>query len=414
MKSSKTIYVFADWLGLPDAELIGELTVNEVRGKEVFSFSYHDSWLQNTFQYSIDPDLHLYPGTQYQYDENKPNFGIFLDSAPDRWGRVLMKRREPHKRFLESDYLLGVYDGNRMGGLRFKLDLNGDFLDNNHLHAAPPWSSLRELEAASLALEDDNSFEQVDYAKWLELLIAPGSSLGGARPKANVVDDNGEIWIAKFPSKNDHYNIGLWEYIVNTLARTSGLNVPSAQIHRFNSKYHTYFSKRFDRNFQKRIHFVSAMTLTGHVDGTDNASYLEIAETIIRYSSNTKNDLLELWKRMLFNIFVSNTDDHLRNHGFLYDQISGWRLSPAYDMNPNRDGNGLSLNINFDDNAQDIDLLMTTAKEFRLKAKEAYDILSNMRFIIKEWQSLAISLGANREEIEYLKKSFRLANGTNA
>jgi serine/threonine-protein kinase HipA len=357
MKKNETvIWVYADWKPMEVPYLIGKLFSQRVRGKEIFSFEYNETWL-NTSQAKLylDPNLGLYKGKQY-LPEGKNNFGIFLDSAPDRWGRLLMRRREAWQAKLdgreestlfESDYLLGVFDGHRMGGLRFKLEQDGAFLNNHKKMATPPWTSLRELEYASLQLEKEDAINDPEYTKWLSMLIDPGSSLGGARPKASVLDEKGNLWIAKFPSAKDEKDAGAWEMVVHQLALKCGIHVPEAKIQQFSSKHHTFLTKRFDRIQKQRIHFASAMTMLGFQDGVDykdNISYLNLAEFIIQQSASAKEDLEQLWRRILFNILVSNTDDHLRNHGFVLTN-QGWRLSPAYDMNPNEMGNGLTLNI---------------------------------------------------------------------
>ena len=264
-----------------------------------------------------------------------------------------MKRREAalartegrtEKTLRESDYLLGVFDGHRMGAIRFKDDTEGPFLNNNEDYASPPRTSIKELEQISLRLEDDEAIEDPEYLKWLTMLVNPGSSLGGARPKASVVDDKKNLWIAKFPSKSDIKDIGGWEMVTNELARKAGLNVAVSKVQKFSSKYYTFLTKRFDRtNTGERIHYASAMTMLGYVDGNnfqDRVSYLEIVDFLTRNGANIESDLTELWQRIVFNVFVSNTDDHLRNHGFILT-ARGWILSPAFDINPNEDGSGL-------------------------------------------------------------------------
>ena len=353
----RIIQVFADWETMPEPQLMGLLSATQIRGKEIFAFEYDKEWLKyNQDKHSLDPDLNLYGGQQYLND-TKNNFGIFMDSSPDRWGRLLMRRREAAMARLEgrkehllfeTDYLLGVYDQHRIGAIRFKTDHEGDFLSNNKAMAAPPFASLRELEQASLNLEKEDSVDNPDYLKWLNMLIAPGSSLGGARPKASVMDAKNNLWIAKFPSNFDDRDMGAWEMVIHDLAQKSGIQMAEAMIQKFNGRHHTYLTIRFDRTFtNKRIHFASAMTLLGHSDGTDyqdGASYLHLAEFIMRNGAKVEGDLEQLWRRILFNICVSNTDDHLRNHGFLLTN-QGWILSPAYDINPIETGTGLKLNI---------------------------------------------------------------------
>ncbi|MGB4399455.1 MAG: HipA domain-containing protein, partial [Daejeonella sp.] len=359
---TKKILVYADWVDLPDTMLIGVLTSDIVRGKEVFAFEYTEEWIKSSQSQYLDPDLQLFSGRQFLRDE-KPNFGMFLDSSPDRWGRLLMKRKEAivarkegrkAETLFESDFLLGVFDGSRMGGLRFKIEEDGHFLSFEEGLAAPPWINLRDLEFASLQLEKDDADNDEEDLKWLNMLISPGSSLGGARPKASVRDQDDNLWIAKFPSSNDEVDIGAWEMVVHELATTSGVTVAPAMLQKYTGSHHTFLTKRFDRvNQTQRIHFASAMTLLGYRDGADHhegVSYLDLAGIIQQRGRNINENLKELWRRIVFNIMVKNTDDHLRNHGFLLYQ-DGWELSPAYDMNAVSAGAGLTLNISENDNS---------------------------------------------------------------
>ncbi len=412
----KKIYVYADWKALNGIQLMGLLYASPSKGKEVFSFEYDPAWLKSA-RNNLDPNLQFYSGPQYLPNE-QANFGIFLDSSPDRWGRVLMRRREaqqarkekrPAITLLESDYLLGVFDGPRMGGLRFKTELEGPFLDSNEEMASPPWTELRELEYASLQLEKDEAEKEKDYMKWLKLLVAPGGSLGGARPKASVVDKNGELWIAKFPSKNDDLNIGGWEITVHELAMMSKINTSPAQLKRFTGNYDTFLTKRFDRESGQRIHFASAMTLLNRKDGDgaeEGVSYIDLADFLIQHGSQVSTDLSELWRRIVFNIFVSNVDDHLRNHGFILDE-KGWKLSPAYDMNPSETGNGLKLNITKDDNSQSLDLALEAAKYFRLSDSEAKKILNEVHGAVRQWKDIA-NRHVAAKEISRMEHAFRL------
>jgi serine/threonine-protein kinase HipA len=415
--STKNIYVYADWIGLNHPHFMGTLTANQIRGKEIFSFQYDDEWLKSGKAKILDPDLSLFSGFQHLRDE-KLNFGMFLDSSPDRWGRVLMKRREialakqeerKTRTLFESDFLLGVYDPLRMGGLRFKTDKDGDFLDNNKDYATPPWTSIRELESASLEYEKGLEQDNPELLKWLNMLYAPGSSLGGARPKANIQDTDGSLWIAKFPSKNDDVNIGAWEMVANSLAQKAGINCATGKIGKFNSRYHTYLTKRFDRDDEgKRIHFASAMTLLGYTDGTgadEGVSYLELAEFIIKHGANVSEDLKELFRRIVFSVCISNTDDHLRNHGFLLND-KGWRLSPAYDINPNPDGTGLKLNIDVDDNSLDLDLVLSVSDFFRLEKEEAQTIIEQIKKIVLNWRQEAKNYQISSSEQDRMENAF--------
>ncbi|MDP2175509.1 MAG: HipA domain-containing protein [Bacteroidota bacterium] len=412
----KHIWVYAEWAELGSATLMGELTTTVVRGKEIFAFEYDEEWLSKYSTMYLDPDLALYKGRQYLQDD-KNNFGMFLDSSPDRWGRVLMKRREAllaksenrkEQTLFESDFLLGVYDPYRMGALRFSLIKGGEFLNNDKRLAAPPWASIRELEYASLQVEDENMNEE-DSLKWLNMLIAPGSSLGGARPKAGVLDEKGQLWIAKFPSINDEKDIGAWELLLHQLAKKAGIMVSNAFAQKYSGTHHTFLTKRFDRTETKqRVHFASAMTLLGYKDGTDytaGGSYLEIAEFIQRYGAYVEQDLSELWRRIVFNICVSNTDDHFRNHGFLLTE-KGWKLSPAYDMNPVESGSGLTLNISETDNSLNTELALETAKYYRLTKAKAEDILTEVKTAVKEWREMANQAGIPRQQIMSMESAF--------
>lgn len=415
-KDRKEILVYADWQSIIGARLMGVLYSEVIRGKEIFSFQYSDEWLNADFAQVLDPDLRLYQGKQY-LNEGKDNFGIFLDSSPDRWGRLLMRRREAvlariEKRtqniLYESDYLLGVFDEHRSGAIRFKTNADGAFLNDNKDLATPPFKTIKKLEQASLRIEQDELINDPEYIKWLNLLIAPGSSLGGARPKASVIDEKGNLWIAKFPSINDEKNIGAWEMVVRDLAIKSGIDVAQAMTKKYSSKHHTFLTKRFDRIKSKRIHFASAMTLLGYSDGSDfsqGVSYLELAEFIAANGARVNEDLEELWKRIVFNICVSNTDDHLRNHGFILTD-KGWILSPAYDVNPNERGTGLNLNISENDNSLELDLAMEVIEYFRLSEKRALKIISRIRKAVEDWREVARKYKIPKTEQDVMQSAF--------
>ncbi len=418
-RQRRRIEVWANWYGLGEPLLMGTLNVTPTRGKEVFSFEYDGSWLKGEYLQILDPALRLFRGQQYAPGE-QDNFGVFLDSSPDRWGRVLMKRREAQlaraeareeRRLVESDYLLGVHDGHRIGALRFRTETEGPFLDNNANLAAPPWTSLRGLEHASLQLERDDAAEDPEYAKWLQMLIAPGGSLGGARPKASVLDEQNQLWIAKFPSRRDAEDVGAWEGVVHVLAQRAGLTVPVAETRRFGSDHRTFLTRRFDRIGGARLHFSSAMTLLQRTDGDDasaGASYLELAEFIIQSGAHPGRDLEQLWRRIVFSICVSNTDDHLRNHGFMLSP-TGWELSPAYDMNPNPHGAGLKLNISESDNAQEIELAFQVAHYFRISKSRAVEIVDEVAQAVSDWRRVASGLQVARAEQDEMARSFLCA-----
>jgi serine/threonine-protein kinase HipA len=411
--SLQTIYVYERWSSLQPV-LMGSLFTDTLRGKESCFFEYDASWLKTHIgQYFLDPDLELYRGRQYA-PKGKSLFGFFADSIPDRWGRMLMRRREailaaregrkPNK-LSETDYLLGVPDEARKGALSFSVQVGGPFLSGDSGMTAPPWVALRELEAASLAFEQD---EDSLSDKWLRLLIAPGSSLGGARPKATVRAPDGTLWIAKFPSRHDEHNTGAWEQAVHEMAKICGLNVPESKLTRFSAAGATYLVKRFDREGRRRIHFSSAMSLLGQTDGASGSSYLDIADFITMAGASPREDLAELWRRIVFSMAVSNTDDHLRNHGFLLTE-NGWRLSPMYDVNPIPYGRLLSLNVAPEDPRIDLDLALDVASSFGLTPEDAEirakKILTTVR---KQWRNSAAACGLNREEQNKMAPAFAL------
>jgi len=412
VNTGKEIFVFADWIGFNKPVLIGKVRASVVRGKEVLAFEYAEEWLQKGQPTLLDPKLHFAPGPQYSQNA----FGLFLDSAPDRWGRVLIQRREAlwaktEKRnprtLFDSDYLLEVHDASRMGGLRFKTSLDGPFLSDERELSTPPLRTLRELEQASLRLEacDPNDSE---YRRWLDLLLAPGTSLGGARPKASVIDPEGNLWIAKFPSQSDEFDTGAWEMVTYRLAKEAGLHTVNARAEVFSKNGHTFLSQRFDRLKQERIHFASAMNLLGYQDGEGEktgVSYLDLVELIEVFGEHVNADLEELWKRIIFSICVSNTDDHLRNHGFLLGN-QGWRLSPVYDLNPQPYGSGLALNINETSNDLDLGLAIDTSKYFRIAPDRAHALLKQIQTATQKWEPFALAQGISKSEIDRMRPAF--------
>jgi serine/threonine-protein kinase HipA len=415
MSPNKTeLYVYAHWKGMAVPKIIGILTAQQAKGKKAFSFAYDKVWLNTEQKFILDPDIQLYGGSQYP--NQKENFGIFLDSMPDTWGRTLMKRRavqaakvnrEKVPTLYEIDFLLGVYDESRMGALRFKIDPNGDFLDNNKHTSTPPWSSIRELQHAAYMFENDSENSEVNT--WLNVLMAPGSSLGGARPKANILDNDKSIWIAKFPSKADTIDKAIWEFLGYQLAIHAGIEMAPCRIERILGNHHTFFTKRFDRENEERIHFASAMTMTGNSEDTIRdypASYLDIAEFISNHGANVEANLHQLWRRIIFNIAISNTDDHLRNHGFLLTK-EGWILSPAYDLNPSIDKDGLALNIDTDNNALDFDVAKSVGVYFRLSNAKMEEMIKQVVSVVNNWKVLAKEIGITRAEQEMMSKAFK-------
>jgi serine/threonine-protein kinase HipA len=394
---------------------VGTLFHAALHGSSVFSFAYDPVWLRRPNTFEIDPDLQLHDVESYP-SQAAGGFGIFVDSAPDRWGRLLLDRREVLRaredrrkvRTLTTwDYLLGVHDSCRMGALRFRRDADSPFLDDDHHLAAPPIASLRDLETASLALEGPGAEEQPQYRQWLAALLAPGSSLGGARPKANYTDREGALWIAKFPSREDRRDSGAWEMVVHQLARAAGLQVPEARLLNLGSQHRTFACRRFDRlSDGRRRFFVSAMTLLHRQDG-ENASYLELAEFLrLRGSpAHQDGDLRELWTRVVFNILVSNRDDHLRNHGFILGP-DGWRLAPAYDLNPNIERSHHQLAIDTADPTPDVELALSSAAFYGLRDQEARKTVQRLRGMVSRWRSIASNLQLPRAEIELFAQAF--------
>jgi serine/threonine-protein kinase HipA len=415
MTTGKTdIWVYAHWLGMKAPVCIGSLSAHQAKGRKAFSFEYDSTWLRSKTPVLLDPDIGWFSGPQFP--NGKENFGVFLDSMPDRWGRTLMKRRasqiakeagKPTPTLYDIDFLLGVQDKSRMGALRFKLDRDGPFLDDDVLTPVPPMSSIRELQQAAIAIESD--IDNKAIKKWLTILVAPGSSLGGARPKANVKDENGDLWIAKFPSKNDVVDKGVWEFLLYQLAVKAGIQMAESKIIKVGSSHHTFLTKRFDRSHQERIHFASAMTMTGNNEETTKEhtpSYLDIAEFIRFSGSNISEDLKQLWRRIVFSIAVSNSDDHLRNHGFLLSP-KGWILSPAYDLNPSTDKDGLALNIDLDNNALDFQLAMSVGQYFQLTNDEMVGIVAEIKKVVNSWRIVARTIGISRSEQELMSSAFR-------
>lgn len=405
----ETVEAHADleWLDAP--LLMGWLRHQPGGRGSVFSFKYNQDWLARSDAFAFDPGMALVTGPQYP-PADRPNFGIFLDSAPDRWGRVLMQRREnararAEKRqprtLTEWDYLLGVHDATRMGALRFR-GADGAFLDSDDAQAAPPLASLRELQAASLRFEAQAANEDTpEDIRWLAQLVAPGSSLGGARPKASVRDERGRLCIAKFPSRQDVRDVGAWEIVANRLAAKAGIGVPPVRALRLGEGNGTTFlAERFDRTTKgKRRAFVSAMTLTQRADGEAGASYLELVDLLQSRGADTRRDCKELFRRVVFSILIHNVDDHLRNHGFILTP-KGLRLSPAYDLNPVPDRTELTLAINESDTHCDVDIALQASRDYGVAREEADRIVREVRAEVACWRPEAAALkipGADQE-----------------
>lgn len=388
---------------------VGVLYRHVLRTDIPASFEYDKDWLKHDQAFALDPRLELWRGEQHP-PADIPAFGVFMDSAPDRWGRVLMERREAAaaardvrkmRTFHEMDFLLGVYDHTRMGGLRF-CEPGGPFLDNSD-NAAPPVTDLKELAYISQRIEEPGVEKLPEYERWLALLIAPGTSLGGARPKANFTDDQ-KLWIAKFPAKDDRYDVGGWEYLMHVLARKAGIVVPEARLEHLSDRYGTFCSARFDRIADGRRMYASAMTLLERQDGEAGASYLDLAEFISDHGAkgHIDEDLAQLFRRVLFNILVGNRDDHLRNHGFIREP-SGWRLSPAFDINPNTAKQTHALAIDSKNTEPDIRVAMDQAGLYRLDQKSAQSMLDEVRNAIADWRTEARKLQLPAVEVQRME-----------
>ena len=415
MAGLDTVEVHVDMETMAEPALMGLLHRQRSGKGELFSFEYAKDWIARAEAFAFDPDLALGEGHQYP-SADRANFGIFTDSSPDRWGRLLMQRRENARArregarprtLTEWDFLLGVHDETRLGALRFKFP-DGPYLDSVTKFTAPPLTSLRELQAISLQFEQHmNDEDHPEYDKWLTQLIAPGSYLGGARPKASVRDEHGALCIAKFPSRHDLRDVGAWELVANALAQRAGINLPEARLLRFPESAHTTFLvRRFDRTGAgHRRAFVSAMTLTQHQDGDEGASYLELVELLQSRGAQTAHDCAQLFRRVLFNIRIHNTDDHLRNHGFFVD-AQGIQLSPAYDINPTVDRNDLSLAIDETETTCDVSVAMNACKSYGITSAEAGAALRAVEAAIKGWRTEAQRFGIPKAEQERMAAAF--------
>ncbi|MBO7287768.1 MAG: type II toxin-antitoxin system HipA family toxin [Bacteroidales bacterium] len=415
----KKLYVYADFDWLKDIELVGELGYESLRGSDSYSFRFADSWIKKYNAINLSEDINNYSGIQYT-QPNKDIFGCFADALPDRWGRTLLLRREqilaqdenrPIRRLSSFDFLTGIDDFSRMGGFRFKETPDGEFINADNSLRIPPLTDLRELIAASKEIEKSEDVNELPEKRWIAQLVQPGSSLGGARPKANVVDTDRSICVAKFPSLKDDYDVGLWEHFCHLLAKNAGINSAETKVIATNDKHHTLLSRRFDRtDAGERIHFASAMTLLGLNDG-DNATtghgYVDIIDFILSGCTDVDANLRELFRRVAFNICVGNSDDHFRNHGFLLT-AKGWVLSPAYDMNPTLNDHQ-SLLINSNTNKSDLSILLDSCDEYMLTHTIAKEIIDKVVAAVKDWRALANRLGITKREMILFEGVFEKA-----
>ena len=400
--------VYADLVGTP--YLVGRLWIRSRGTRDSASFEYDRAWLSQSMRFALDPALRLAQG-QFHTAADRPLFGAHADSTPDRWGRMLMRQAERHqtastgrhpRTLHEIDYLLGVDDEARLGALRFAAHAGGPFLAEPLHGRIPSLVQLPRLLAATNHVLDDAA-----TGDDLRLLLAPGSSLGGARPKASVRDRNGHLLIAKFPSSNDEFDIVRWEEVTLRLARRAGVEVSRSRLEVI-AGHSVLLLERFDRKSQIRNPYLSAMSILGAAPHEDH-SYLELADALRRYGASPRSDLQALWRRIVFNVLISNTDDHLRNHGFLYVGPQGWTLSPAFDLNPvpmDVKPRILSTAITFDDATASVELAMEVAEYFEVDAAKARRIAAEVANATGRWRSEAVELGISKAEIERMASAF--------
>ena len=404
----KDVLVYVDLQGTP--RLAGRLWTRLRKNKESATFEYDKSWLAHPDRFSLEPALKLGPGP-FHTPSDKPLFGAIGDSAPDRWGRVLMRRaerrraefeKETPRTLREIDFLLRVDDEARLGALRFAERDGGPFLAESGPTAIPPLLELPKLLSAA-----DHVSEDSDTTEDLRLLLAPGSSLGGARPKASVRDFDGHLAIAKFPHKNDEINAVKWEAVALSQAAEAGIRVPIWRIETI-AKKSVLLVRRFDRADGIRLPFLSAMSMLEAKDN-DQHSYLEIVDALRQHGASPKEDVRELWRRIVFNILISNTDDHLRNHGFLYASQAGWRLSPAYDLNPmpvDIKPRILSTAIDLENTTASLNVALEVAQYFDIDSVEAHQIAKQVGQAVAKWRQVAAGIGLTKTEIDRMASAF--------
>ena len=404
------VLVYVDAAELGQQQKIGILSRERSRSKSVVSFAYDPTWVAAPGSFAIDPSLPLFEGQQYQ--AALP--GIFSDAAPDRWGRTLMERREAiiarrqgrkPRPLDEWDFLIGVNDSTRIGALRLAHPSDGTFLDATPL-SVPPATQLRDLEHWARELEEGLPRATTDEDRWIAMLIAPGSSLGGARPKANFLGEDGALWIAKFPSREDRHDVGAWEYVLTRLAAGAGIEVPETNLLQLGSPFRTFCARRFDRIGDRRRLYASAMTLVEKRDNED-ASYLDIAQAIGFFADPEKirDDLKQLFRRVVFNVLTGNRDDHLRNHGFLRF-AEGWRLAPAFDLNPAPQKMDHALALDASVRMPDIYVVRDTAALYRLSVAQANETIEEVRSTLRGWRSAAREFSIPKDEIESMAAAF--------
>lgn len=412
----RKIYVYADFDWLKTAVLVGELGYESLRGTDSYSFCYDHNWLRQYSDLYLSADINNYTGLQFTQPD-RDIFGCFGDALPDRWGRLLLNRREqiraqeekrPVRKLSSYDYLLGIDDYSRMGGFRFKESPDGEFINCDATLRIPPLTDIQVLVAASMEVEKSEERNLLPDKKWLLQLVHPGTSLGGARPKAGVLNEEGELCVAKFPSRNDEYDIGLWEHLSHLLAKEAGVEAAETRAITAGEKYHTLLSKRFDRTTDgRRKHFASAMTLLGLTDGCNAQTgngYLDIVDFILQHCCDVEANLQQLYRRVAFSIAIGNSDDHFRNHGFLLTP-KGWTLSPAYDLNPTFNDHQ-SLLINATTNRSDLQLLLASSEEYMIGKEEATHIIEEVKDGVSQWRSMATRIGIAKREMDLFAQVF--------
>jgi serine/threonine-protein kinase HipA len=397
------------------AHRVGRLWARSRRGKESASFEYDVAWLVNRQRFALEPSLTLGTGPHHT-GAGRLIFGAIGDSAPDRWGRTLIQREERRKAreekraprtLLELDYLLGVGDIARQGALRFAEQGGGPFLATGL--QIPPLVNLPALLDAAIHISENDASDED-----LRLLLAPGSSLGGSRPKASVIDRDGSLAIAKFPQHDDTMRVSLWEAVALKLAAQAGIPTPEWRLEKVADR-DVLVLRRFDRRGQVRIPFLSAMSLLDAVDNEPH-SYMEIADALRQYGAKADEDCAQLWRRIVFTILISNSDDHLRNHGFLYEP-SGWRLSPAYDMNPvpvDIKPRILTTAIDEVDGTASLELALEVAQHFGVKSEKAKAIAREVGTVVAGWRGIADAMGLTSKEIDRMSSAFEHAESQRA
>jgi len=405
----REVEVWLDVDFLPERVQVGTLA----HDRGALRFSYVQAWLRHPLSFALDPELSLDAGPFHPRPE-QGNFRIFDDSAPDRWGQMLMRRRETlaakdadrkPRTLYAWDFLLGVQDLTRQGALRYR-DATAQIFVADDERPAPPITTLRELETVALAMTNKRNEDLKALRQWLAVLVAPGASLGGARPKANFSAMDGSLWIAKFPSRDDERDVGAWETVAHELAVRAGIDVPQAKSLRFGQHHHTFCVQRFDRTGRQRRFYASAMAVLCK-DQSEGSSYLELAEFVHQRGAkgHVATDLEQLFRRVLFNVAIGNRDDHLRNHGFILTQ-TGWRLSPAFDMNPNLDKAEHVLNLDEGDNRPNLETVIATAGYYRLSRDRATALCRDVVQVTRSWRDIAATAGIARAEIALMGSAF--------